>query len=598
MSTYKKILSAIGFSSKDELNIATLQKALDTSKLVKKKVQVKTKSGVKMAYRYVKPGDDQPEGSSKQEYDISNEKKKSTALRMLIKEGVLGSKDLKTLTGATSTQISRELKAGRAQASGETASAAPKSQPEPQRKEATPKQAAEPESAGERQEEPKAKPKTSKRSSPKIAPEPSQGNSKRVEQLLKRRASNFAQSKGVDHQSRALEDIATRFRDGQVKFGIIYGRGGLGKSYTTTGIMSGQFKKSYSADGFTNKSSTLGDKVEFDPDVNQPGGDDYDYVTISGALPANQIVAELYAHKDKMIILDDFDSPWQDPAVVNIFKKLCEVPKDAPNRVTVSDRVYDLTAPKNKNGKHPTLEENTFNFTGSILAITNLSAKAWSAPNLQPMISRANESGSVVDMTRTTAQQERYIERLYDNAGIKTTLRKREGGQELIREARLPEEQVGWVKDLLFGEGGGIFSNVPYDKRDLRTLMGGVFSQAYASLKSTTGKKSFDNLSSGEKTVVREDLEDRLVQFLDMQNTRVSDNDDALTKGVDRNFLSSILSRMRSKNRLAGNLRNPVDGLSVGFALEKAYTYEDPLDYIKSLKVRSDVFGSRVLSEV
>lgn len=104
-----------------------LKKAIDKSKLIKKKVQVRGPSGkVHQAYRYVKPDGSTDRVFEKhgQDADQLEGQKKGQAIQMLINHGVLDAKDIIDITGATTTQVYRLLKEHPGSAPGRQPSAA------------------------------------------------------------------------------------------------------------------------------------------------------------------------------------------------------------------------------------------------------------------------------------------------------------------------------------------------------------------------------------------------------------------------------------------------------------------------------------------
>lgn len=143
----------------------------------------------------------------------------------------------------------------------------------------------------------------------------------------------------------------TRVIKGRHKFAMAYGTGGVGKTFT--------FRK-------LAKELNL---REFDDEI-QPEKDQYDYVVVSGKISPAQVYAEMYRHKDKLIVFDDCDSFLKMEEVQGFLKAGLDTGGDTKISNKSSIQMYKIQGDK-ESGKIP----NTFRFNGRVIAITNLNAQ-------------------------------------------------------------------------------------------------------------------------------------------------------------------------------------------------------------------------------
>ena len=135
------------------------------------------------------------------------------------------------------------------------------------------------------------------------------------------------------------------------KFAISYGTGGVGKTYT--------FRK-------LAKKHEL---REYDEEI-QPDKDQYDFVVISGKITPVQVYAEMYRHRDKLIVFDDCDSFLSTDEVQGFLKAGLDTGDTTKISNKSSRKEYNIQGDP-ESGAIPS----TFRFSGRVIAITNLTAK-------------------------------------------------------------------------------------------------------------------------------------------------------------------------------------------------------------------------------
>lgn len=141
---------------------------------------------------------------------------------------------------------------------------------------------------------------------------------------------------------------------GKRKAALVYGPGGLGKTYN----LQKQLDTYIKPDG-----SHL---VAFNPEMDM-APDEYDYVIIGGKSTMASIFPTLYQHNGKLIIYDDCDSIFDTVDGINLFKKALDT--------TDSLASYKSSSPLKDDfgNKVPS----SFYFTGKVMFITNMKAEKW-----------------------------------------------------------------------------------------------------------------------------------------------------------------------------------------------------------------------------
>lgn len=320
-----------------------IQKAIDTSQLVKKQVKVTNKYGkVYMATRYVKANSDEsPETSHKpkitgkdDEERILNivtnpELKKSDKVRELIAMGVYDKKALMTLTGAAPAQAYNELKK-----EGLIGTPAPAATG----------------GFGE------AMPAHDGVESPILGGNPSEMSAKELKKFVARQRKSLREEKGIDYKAfwnayeSTLEGVIL---DGYPKSLIAYGTGGLGKTFTLD-----QVKERLQV-------------REYDEEID-PSPDQYDSITIKGTTGLRDMWSIITKNRDKLIIFDDADSMWGTGKEEhqNILKGMLDTSGDGTVRYGNA-------------GKDPMTGEQLpkqIKFTGQVIFISNLERKDFPQP--------------------------------------------------------------------------------------------------------------------------------------------------------------------------------------------------------------------------
>ena len=455
-------------------------------------------------------------------------------------------------------------------------------------------------------------------------PDPVEKKSKPISELAKMKAGLTSvktryKKLGTDRQQVSLERIVTRFKKNEIKFGIVYGKGGLGKSFVTEAILGGAGKEGYKKIVFGSADSSLGNLRKFDPNkaAENPeyyNSKDYDYVTLTGTTTPNDLVSHLYAHRDKRVILDDMDKGWRDDNLINILKGLTILDKSGKNEVVVSKNAVDRTKAKGADKKTPYIGGG-FSFNGSILALTNLTNKDWEGDKLQPIASRARETASLINMTRTTAEQMDIVKNTIKAAGITVNSRvyedakegaKEDIGRQKLVEYTLGKEQEKLITDFYFGEEGNpsspsFFKYIPQPLREFRTLISGAGQQFLNALQSVVGGvDTGDNKSVGElydsqwnnatpeqREEIKDELYSNLYAALELHEDHL---EKAFGIGLNRLMKSDRVVQYRpgfvlTKASMWGRFRGAVSNDT------------NPLEMLKGIGVATDPYGNKVLVE-
>jgi len=138
---------------------------------------------------------------------------------------------------------------------------------------------------------------------------------------------------------------------GQHKFAVGYGSGGVGKTYTFDQMSKNMELRRYIKEILPTK-------------------DQYDYVVIKGRITATQVYAEMYRHRDKLIVFDDCDSFLKLEEVQGFLKGGLDTGEDTYIDNLSGATIYNVQGDK-ESGRIP----NSFLFKGRVIAITNLTTK-------------------------------------------------------------------------------------------------------------------------------------------------------------------------------------------------------------------------------
>lgn len=208
--------------------------------------------------------------------------------------------------------------------------------------------------------------------------------------------------------------------DRNVRSAIIYGTGGVGKSFTAL-------------DSEQGKLAQYG-KVGYDADLGLESGE-YDYVKVGGNISAIGMYKLMYKNKDKLIVFDDCDNMWDDPQMANMLKTALD---------TTGDRV--VTWEKQIVGNEGT--PNSFKFTGQCLFISNLSREKlgkYAKPLLESRCISLDMSLSM-DQTLDMLDEIKDKMKIKDNDGNELTVSQSDRADivKMLRELKneLPIERV------------------------------------------------------------------------------------------------------------------------------------------------------------
>lgn len=184
----------------------------------------------------------------------------------------------------------------------------------------------------------------------------------------------------INKRFQVYEDLADEVINGHsIRSLLVYGSGGVGKSYTVSKILGDSKKKAYKSQDTTPK-----------------GSDKYDYVALKGgSLTTAGLYKALWEHNGKLIILDDNDSVLRDPNATNMLKGALD---------TKDRRVSKGSARPIKDDDGLDIPD-TFPFRGKFIFITNLDVNE---PSLQPLKTRSSK----IDMTMSPDQTIDRIEEI------------------------------------------------------------------------------------------------------------------------------------------------------------------------------------------
>jgi 8-oxo-dGTP pyrophosphatase MutT (NUDIX family) len=143
---------------------------------------------------------------------------------------------------------------------------------------------------------------------------------------------------------------------GNHKLCVAYGTGGVGKTWNCMNVV-----ENFSPPG------EEGFKLRrFNKEI-QPDHDQYDYVVVKGRISVVQVYAEMYRHRDKIIIFDDCDSFMKEQDVQGFLKGGLDTGKDCEISNLTGRAIYNIQGDPDS-GQIP----DTFKFKGGVICITNL----------------------------------------------------------------------------------------------------------------------------------------------------------------------------------------------------------------------------------
>lgn len=149
---------------------------------------------------------------------------------------------------------------------------------------------------------------------------------------------------------------------------IVYGTGGIGKTFN-----------------LQKKLEEYG-KVGWDPELDLQASE-YDYVTITGSTSATDLYNRMYENPKKLFVFDDCDSMWEDETMANLLKGALD---------TTGQNLISYANPKKlADGTYPS---KSFKFSGQCIFVSNLPREKF----YQPLIdSRSNALDLTMSMEQT-----------------------------------------------------------------------------------------------------------------------------------------------------------------------------------------------------
>jgi hypothetical protein len=164
----------------------------------------------------------------------------------------------------------------------------------------------------------------------------------------------------INAKFKTYEKFVRMTAKGMTKSTIVYGGGGVGKTYTAMKQLQ-NMKNPETGKPF----------VFFDEDKHQVGSDDYDVIKITGKATTAGLYKNLFQHNGKLVLFDDCDEVLKDDNSVNMFKGALDSTGDG----TISN--LSGRAIKGDDG-NPIPQR--YKFTGRAIFISNLSAKELPQP--------------------------------------------------------------------------------------------------------------------------------------------------------------------------------------------------------------------------
>ncbi len=166
--------------------------------------------------------------------------------------------------------------------------------------------------------------------------------------------------------------IDTLLQIGKPKSLLVYGTGGVGKTYTL-------FEQQFPA----NDIRMYDEELDLDPS-------EYDAIKISGSIGLRDFWRIVVANKDKIIVFDDCDNMWSNEAMANILKGMLDSSGDGTVRYG--------NATKDEDGNQLPRQ---IKFTGKAIFISNLTRKEFVENGMSPIV---DSRASAIDLTMNMEQ--------------------------------------------------------------------------------------------------------------------------------------------------------------------------------------------------
>jgi len=163
---------------------------------------------------------------------------------------------------------------------------------------------------------------------------------------------------GKDAVDTVQDKFVNKVAKGEAKLAMIYGTGGVGKTWGVKQTMTNPSVKDEWGEEFGNE------LVEYDSEL-QPNSEEYDFIKFTGQISPSKLYRALYEHNGKILMLDDCDAVLQDRTMVDMLKGATDT--------TLEDIVWDgmPIKPTGADKDTPPLPTR-FKFKGGIIFISNM----------------------------------------------------------------------------------------------------------------------------------------------------------------------------------------------------------------------------------
>lgn len=175
-------------------------------------------------------------------------------------------------------------------------------------------------------------------------------------------------------------NIVRLIETGQPKSMLVFGTGGVGKTYTLEQVLDRENLKMYQVG------------LDMEPDY-------YDAIKITGSTSKTGLWRKLFENREKFVIFDDCDSLWDDSDCLNWLKGALDSSGDGTINYDQGDRIithFPLVTPRTRNTDDDGFEDvdndvagfcpKEFRFTGKVIFISNLTSSQLVKKGAGPLV--------------------------------------------------------------------------------------------------------------------------------------------------------------------------------------------------------------------